>query len=303
MYSQSNAAVEAVNGIQISTLDTIKEEGKGILFIKANRFSPVTGENVKGKIASLKMYGVLTPFQLIPASFADEEGLELLDENGSLVTDADRISNSYCILDGNNRYKARLEIARKANLERSKGKLPDVGKALDDVTIMILQTKPEKGVLSSLMEINTTNVKWKYSDYASTALKLNPDCEILKFIVELREKYSFSPSSISLYLTFNAKHIKEEHIANAIKGGEKEPAYFGKVKLERAKRILSTLRDAGFVNKVIKTKYLIEFLIENADRLEEMLKAISKLSESEVKAISESVGKSEDAFNPILRKL
>lgn len=297
------AAVEAANKYQISSLEAIKAEGKGILFIKANRYVTVSSENVKGKIASLKVYGVLTPFQMIPANFASEEGLELLDENGTLVTDAERISNSFCILDGNNRYRARLEISRKAELARSKGKMLDVGKALDDVTVMIHQTKPEKGVLSSLMEINTTNVKWKYGDYAATALKLNPDSEILKYIVELRDKHGFSPSSISLYLTFNAKHIKEEHIANAIKSNELEPAYFGKVKLERAEKILSTLRKVGFENKVIKKKYLIEFLIENADNLEGILNAISQLTEPEVQAISEKLGKSENAFDPIISKL
>lgn len=303
MNDVMNQGVVAANGIQISSLETIKAEGKGILFIKANRYVAVASENVKGKMASLKMYGVLTPFQLIPANFASEEGLELLDENGTLVTDAERISNSYCILDGNNRYRARVEIGRKAEQARSKGKLLDVGKALDDVTVMIHQTKPEKGVLSSLMEINTTNVKWKYGDYAATALKLNPDSEILKYIVELKEKHGFPPSSISLYLTFNAKHIKEEHIANAIKSNELEPAYFGKVQLERAEKILSTLRKAGFENKVIKKKYLIEFLIENADKLEGVLNAISQLTEPEVKAISDMLGKSEDAFNPIISKL
>lgn len=296
-------AVVAANGIQISSLETLKAEGKGILFIYANRNVAVSSENVKGKMASLKEYGVLTPFQLIPANFASEEGLELLDENGAKVTDAERISNSYCILDGNNRYKARVEIGRKADQARSKGKMPEVGKALDDVTVMIHQNKPAKGVLSSLMEINTSNVKWKYGDYASTALKLNPDCDILKYIVELRDKYKFSPSSISLYLTFNAKHISESHIANAIKSGELEPAYFGKVQLERANKILSTLRDAGFDNMVIKKKYLIEFIIENADKLERVLNAISQLTEPEVKAISEMLGKSEDAFNPIISKL
>lgn len=298
-----NDAVVAANGIQISSLETLKAEGKGILFINANRYVAVASENVKGKMASLKVYGVLTPFQMIPANFASEEGLDLVDENGTLVTDAERISNSFCILDGNNRYRARLEISRKADLARSKGKMLDVGKALDDVTVMVHQTKPTKGVLSSLMEINTTNVKWKYGDYASTALKLNPDSDILKCIVDLREKHGFSPSSISLYLTFNAKHIKEEHIANAIKSNELEPAYFGKVQLERANKILSTLRDAGFENKVIKKKYLIEFLIENADKLEDMLKAISRLTEPEVKAISDNLGKSDDAFNPIISKL
>lgn len=302
MEKEVNAAM-AANSVRISSLETLKAEGKGILFIKANRYVAVSSENVKGKMASLKMYGVLTPFQMIPANFASEEGLELLDENGTLVTDAERISNSFCILDGNNRYRARVEISQKAAQASSKGKLLDVGKALDDVTVMIHQTKPAKGVLSTLMEINTTNVKWKYNDYASTALKLNPDNDILKCIVELKEKHGFSPSSISLYLTFSAKNIKEEHIATAIKSGDVAPAYLGKVQLERAEKILSTLRNAGFDNKTIKKRYLIEFLIENADKLEKVLNAISQLTESEVKAISDMLGKSEDAFKPIMSKL
>ena len=296
-------AAQSAEAIQISTLETIVANGNEILFIKANRSSLVNSENVKGKIQSLKSYGVLTPFQMIPAKIASDDGLELLDEKGMLVTDADRISKGYCILDGNNRYKARLEIRRKAEQDKKSGKVPEVGKGLDDVSVLIYTERPAKGVLSTLMEINTTNVKWKFGDYASTALKLNPDNEILQFIVELKEKYKFSPASISLYLTFNDSYIKESHIANAIKNGEAEPAYFAKVKLDRAKRILSTLEGVGFEMKVIKTRYLIKFIIENAEEFDTVLKAFSQLSKEEVDYISSNVGKDPNVFDPITNRM
>lgn len=303
MLHNNEGAAEAAKNLQITTLETLLNSGKEILFIEANRACLVKGSNVKGKINSLKLYGVLTPFQLIPAKFAAEEGLVLLDDKGAKVTDAEKIANGYCILDGNNRYKARLEIKRKAEKDRASGKMPEVGKGLDDVPVMVHNEKPAKGVLTTLMEINTTNMKWSYGDYASTALKLDSNNEILQLIVELKDEHKFSPSSISLYLTFSGGTIKEHHIADAIKAGEKNPAFFKEVRLDRARKILDTLRGVGFDNKIIKKRYLIDFVIKNADKFEEVLSAISQLTKAEVEYISDNLGKDPDVFTSILAKL
>lgn len=303
MVNLNENAANAANALQLTTLETLLNSGKEILFIEANRACLVKGSNVKGKISSLKRYGVLTPFQLIPAVFAAEEGLVLLDDKGIEVTDAERIANGFCILDGNNRYKARLEIQRKADKDRASGDVPEVGKGLDDVQVIVHNEKPAKGVLTTLMEINTTNVKWNYGDYASTALKLDSENEILQLIVELKEKSKFSPNTISLYLTFKGGAIKEHHIAEAIKTGNKTPAFYKDVKVERARKILSTLRGVGFEDKMLKKRYLIEWIIGEADRLEEVLSAISQLTKAEVVFISDSLGKDPEFYAPILAKL
>ena len=302
MQNYNENAANAANAIQLTTLETLLNNGKEILFIEANRNCLVKGANVSGKIKSLKLYGVLTPFQLIPAAFAAEEGLVLLDAKGSKVSDPERISNGYCILDGNNRYKARLEIQRKADKDRASGKMPEVGKGLDDVPVMVHTEKPAS-VLTALMEINTSNVKWNFGDYASTALKLDSENEILQLIVELKEECKFPPNTISLYLTFKGGKIRDNHLADAIKSGNRNPEFFKSVKVDRARKILDTLRGVGFDNKALKKKYLIEWIIGEADRFEEVLNAISQLTKAEVTGISDGLGKDPEFYAPILAKL
>ena len=87
--------------IVLSSLNTLHNDGKEIIFIAVNRETPANSTNVKGKVESLKQYGVQMPLMLIPAGFAAEEGLELVDNNLTPVTDPQRISNAYVILDGN----------------------------------------------------------------------------------------------------------------------------------------------------------------------------------------------------------
>lgn len=282
-----------ISKVTLSTISTLANEGKEILFISVNRETPASSSNVKGKMKSLKEYGVCSPLILLPAKYAAEEGLELLDDKGTLVTDAQRIDNAYVITDGNNRYKAFLAIASEKAKAEANGKEYDEGKGLDEIPCIIQNEKPELGVLKTLIEMNTTAISWKGFDYAKTAAKLNPDNEVMALAVELIEG-KMSLSTISLFLSFG-KSLTPKAIANLIKTGKLEGDY----KVERARKVLNALREAGFEQKVINKRYLIEFIIREADQLDKVLDAFKQLTKEEVSYISDSLGKSADALDAV----
>lgn len=286
-----------VETISFSTLNSLRRDGKEILFIAVNRETPSNSTNVKGKVESLKQYGVQMPLMLIPAEFAAEEGLELVDNNLTPVTDPQRISNAFVILDGNNRYKAFKEIQKQQKEAVAKGKAYDAGKGLDDIVCFIQMEKPEKGVLNTLIEVNTTAISWKGGDYMRTAAKLNPENEAINWANEMMVA-KMSLSTISLFLTFDSK-LKPQNVAGLIKGNE-----LGcKLNMERAKKIYNALVEAGFKQKDINKRYLIKFIISHADELDKALEAFKSLTEGEVKHISENLKDFGNPFEAVEAKI
>ena len=224
--------------LKLSSIFEILNNGGEILFISVNRETPTNSSNVKGKMKSLKAYGVASPLILIPASFAKDEGLVLVDWKLSVVTDEGRINKAFVTLDGNNRYKAYLAIKEEKAKADANGKEYDEGKGLDDIPCIIREDKPEMGILNTLIEMNTTSVTWKGGDYATTAAKLNPDNEVLQFINEMSAK-KMSISTISLIRCFG-KDLKPITLAHMVKTGKLEGDY----DLERAKRVINTFGNA-----------------------------------------------------------
>lgn len=263
-----------------------------------NRETVVNGKNVKGKIRSMKEYGVTSPLLLLPAKFAYDEKLELLDEKLSPVTDEERIKKAHIIMDGNNRYKAYLTIKNEKAKADANGKEYEVGKGLDAIPCLIADEAPEKGVLDTLIEMNTTSVSWNDKDYIRTAALKFPKDELLRYVDELAKK-KMSASSISLYVSFG-NSLKRAAIANAIKTGK---ALEGDYNVERAQRIITALKEAGFEQKAINKRYLIQFIISNADRFDKVLEAIGGLTEGEVTYISDNMGKDTNCFNAIKEKM
>lgn len=288
-----------INNLSLTSIAKLANDGKEILFISVNRETPASSSNVKGKMKSLKEYGVCSPLILLPAKYAAEEGLELLDDKGSLVKDEERIKNAYVITDGNNRYKAYLAIGAEKAKAIANGKEYEEGKGLDEIPCIIQNEKPELGVLKTLIEMNTTAISWKGFDYAKTAAKLNPDNEVMKLVVELVDG-KMSLSTISLFLCFG-KSLTPKAIANLIKTGKLEGE--GDYKVERARKVLDALKEAGFSQKIINKRYLIEFVIREADQLDKVLEAFKQLTPEEVAYISDSLGKTSEALDAVKAKI
>ncbi len=285
------------DNLSISTINTIIEEGKTILYISENRETAVNSKNVKGKIKSLKEYGVCSPIMLLPAKFAAEEKLTLLDENLSEVKDSDVIDNAFVILDGNNRYKAYLKIKAEKKAADAKGKEYDAGKGLEDIPCIIQSEKPSMGTLKTLIEMNTTAISWAGKDYVKTAFQMNPDDEVMKFVKEMSDK-KMSLNTIGLFLSFNGGMPKDS-ISSLIKEGKMN----GEFDVTRARKVYDALINAGFEQSIINKRYLIKFIMSKADKLDKVLDAFESLSSAEVKYISENMSDYFDAFGAVKDKM
>ena len=96
------------SNMTISTVETLLAEGKQIVFLAFNRDVTDKTPHVKRLAKSIKVEGLHTPLHLVPATTAINEGVMLLDENGSAVTDG---ANKYALVDGNNKYRA-IQVLR-----------------------------------------------------------------------------------------------------------------------------------------------------------------------------------------------
>lgn len=254
------------NGIIFSTIEELQTKGLEIFFLKDNR--DLTPVNVKGKMTSIKEEGLITPLHLIPAEKAIEEGLEIIDKNGSLVN-KENAANGFIIGDGNNRYKAIMNLRDKPE---------EAGKGMNPIKCMI---DIEMGnILKKVIEMNNTSVKWKGKDYIKTALNQHKGNETLEFIKELQDK-KFSDSTISLILCSDTKLSKI--IPSLVTDITKLPK---SCKLDRAKKFVDAARSVGYPDKYIAKRYLIESfidLLKDEHSSESILTAMSKMTETEVK--------------------
>lgn len=254
------------NSIIFSTIEELQTQGLEIFFLKDNR--DLTPANVKGKMLSIKEEGLITPLHLIPAEKAIEEGLEIIDKNGSFVTTA-AAANGFIIGDGNNRYKAIMNLRDKSE---------EAGKGMNPIKCMI---DIEMGnILKKVIEMNNTSVKWKGKDYIKTALNHHKGNATLEFIKELQDK-KFSDSTISLILCSDTKLSKI--IPSLVTDITKLPK---SCNLNRAKKFIETSRSVGYTDKYISKRYLIEAvidLIKAEYSSEAILTAMSKMTETEVK--------------------
>lgn len=253
------------SGIIFSTIEELQTQGLEIFFLKDNR--DLTPVNVKGKMISIKEEGLITPLHLIPAEKAIEEGLEILDKNGSLVNTA--AANGFIIGDGNNRYKAIMNLRDKPE---------EAGKGMNPIKCMI---DIEMGnILKKVIEMNNTSVKWKGKDYIKTALNQHKGNKTLEFIKTLQD-LKFSDSTISLILCSDTKLKKV--MPSLVTDISKLPK---SCNLDRATKFIETARSVGYTDKYISKRYLIEAvidLIKAEHSSEAILTAMSKMTETEVK--------------------
>lgn len=249
-----------------TTIDELKKVGLKIFFLKDNR--DLTPANVKGKMASIKEDGLITPLHLIPAEKAIEEGLEVIDDKGSLIT-KEEAELGFIIVDGNNRYKAIMNLRDKPE---------EAGKGMNPIKCMV---DIEMGnILKKVIEMNNTSIKWKLKDYIKTANNQHKGNETLEFIKELQDK-KFSDSTISLILCSDTKLNKI--IPLLVTDISKLPK---SCNLERAKKFIDTARSVGYPDKYISKRYLIEAfidLIKAEHTSDAILSGMSKMTETEVK--------------------
>ena len=253
-----------MNKMTVTTVEELVKENKSIVFLAFNRDVTDKTPHVKKLAKSIKEEGLHTPLHLVPAETALAEGIELLDENGSPVTDG---TDKYALVDGNNKYRA-IQVLRATK---------DPGKATEEIKCII--DEDAKDIQKKVMTMNNVVKPWSYADAIKAASVMHPD-EVIEFIAE-KVKEGFSHSTLSLLLTGKNDKIKKSVIMNYNAGIGELP----KCNVEKAKKKLDAMKEAGFSAKFIKSRYLIEAIddmVKDEHKLDDVLEALKTYTPREV---------------------
>lgn len=270
------------------TVGEIKAAGYHLLVMRENRVCDLKGKNVKSKKASIKAYGVITPLHLIPAKFPFNEGLTLLDgygDNANIITDPGIISKSFVIEDGNNRYVAWQELRKE-------------GAGPEDIKVAI-EYEPHGRTIERLMEQQKEVCKWSQLDVVRTAAIQSPNDKILEWAREAME-HKMKQSTLSIYLTGTKDGVKMDALYKAGTGSTLPIS----CNVERAKKIYDTLKKAGFEDKHLNSRYLVQRVYDYNTNglLEEVLMAFKQLTNTEVKTITDKANWGKEGFLDIIDK-
>ena len=146
------------------------------------------------KKKSLKSKGLLQPAIVVPAQWAIDEGLEVIDFVTEEPLEPNEVDMSLAFTDANHRYKAHLALKAEKSKEYD-GKF---------YVMLPLTDKDKISVADMLAEMNICTKVWSGTDYIRGAYMSHPELatDLLKYIVEL-EKRGFSLPAISKYATFS----------------------------------------------------------------------------------------------------
>lgn len=252
------------SNMTISTVETLLAEGNQIVFLAFNRDVTDRTPHVKRLAKSIKEEGLHTPLHLVPATIALKEGIELLDDKGSLVTDP---TDKYVLVDGNNKYRA-IQVIRASQ---------DVGMAAAPIKCII--DEEARDIQKMVMTMNNVVKPWSNADAIKAASQTKPN-DVVDFIAE-KVKEGFPFSTVSLVLTGQNNRITRDLIMRYIAGTGELP----KCDLVNGKKKLDAMKEAGFSNKFIKSRYLIEAISDltfQGYKLDDVLVALRKYTPAEV---------------------
>lgn len=250
--------------MKVSTVEALQAERKQIVFLAFNRDVTNKTPHVKRLAKSIKEEGLHTPLHLVPATTAISEGIEVLDDKGSTITDG---TNKYVLVDGNNKYRA-IQVLRASK---------EPGKAVAPIKCII--DEDAKEIQKMVMSMNNVVKAWSNADSIKAASKTKPN-EVVNYIAE-KVKEGFSFSTISLALTGQNNKIKKDVIMKYIAGTGELP----KCNVEKAKKKLAAMKEAGFSDKFIKSRYLFEAiddLVKDEHKLDDVLAALKTYTSNEV---------------------
>ena len=252
------------SNMTISTVETLLAEGKQIVFLAFNRDVTDKTPHVKRLAKSIKEEGLHTPLYLVPATTAISEGVKLLDENGSTVTDG---TDKYVLVDGNNKYRA-IQVLRASK---------EPGMAIVPINCVI--DEEARDIQRMVMTMNNVVKPWSNADAIKAASRTKNN-EVVAFIAE-KVKEGFSFSTLSLFLTGQNNKITKSVVMNYIADLGELP----KCDLVNAKKKMAAMKEAGFSAEFIKNRYLIETingLIYQEYSLDNILAALKSFTPDEV---------------------
>lgn len=250
--------------MKVTTIEALQAEGKQIVFLAFNRDVTDKTPHVRKLARSIREEGLHTPLHLVPATTALNEGVMLLDENGSAVTDG---TDKYALVDGNNKYRA-VQVLRATK---------EAGMAAAPINCII--DEEAKEIQKMVMTINNVVKPWSNADAIKAASRTKND-EVADFIAE-KVKEGFSFSTLSLILTGYNNKITKSIVMNFIADAGELPD----CDLAIAKKKLAAMKEAGFSDKFIKNRYLIETingLVFQGHNLDNVLAALKTYTDDEV---------------------
>lgn len=162
---------------------------------------------VNKKIVSIRAAkGIITPFLILTARECLEAGIEVVDEQGAIVTrDTPDLDKVLVIIDGQHRWNAIKKLREGGEMYEAYFFLP----LTDDYDLMTL-----------LKEANTSVNPWDGIDWLTMAIQRAQvrgiDTTKLEWLKELANTDNISDSAASLYVTGGEKIISKTRIKRAI---------------------------------------------------------------------------------------
>lgn len=164
--TEMNSEVMKLERNKIYAQSELERLGYKFAFISSNR--ETKDLNVQKKVISIgKTSGLITPCLVVTADVCHGEGLALVSEDGTEITDTE-VSNILVIIDGQHRYKA----VKKYNTD-----LDQTDKSKLECFFHLPLTEGVD-IVSMLREANVATVPWKGGDYLTNLVSMNHDSEI-----------------------------------------------------------------------------------------------------------------------------
>ena len=286
---------------RIYTMKELLDKGYKKAGLRNNR--EVKVKVVKKKMLSIKRSdGVISPILVVTAKACLEQGLEVVDENGKKLTLEDPDIDSYLvIIDGQHRDEA---------VERLNRDLKP-GSPIYNLPVIFPQI-PDPDVLTMLGESNISTRPWKGSDYL-VALVNSPNVPGVEKeateTLELVREYTTNGCSEVAAWAYATGTYKRQPTATRLYKAQSDAETRNKLtegSNKYGREIHDALKGAGFNSRMIGSKEVSKYLIEKMHDLvadgkttlkeaaDTITKFIKSLTQSEVTAINESVGKTED---------
>lgn len=274
----------------------LAESGKGLAYAKGNR--AISKKNLKMKMISIKVNGQLMPIMVVEGVEAIEAGLELIDCITGEDVKPEDAGNYLVIVEGQHRNAAIQELKKEDELNGTSF-------APEDVMVMYAQNPKGVSIMKQISECNIVSTIWDGKDYVTGAYQCNPNSELLAFAKDLSDTKAstsgagYPLTTISKIVTFTPNLTKEVLAKSMDDGIESLPS--GNV--ERGKLFIETAREVGFDDKFLKSRYLIEWFIDETNRKAGIKGAFEKLNgltPEQVKAIKKVKA---DTFMETIRKI
>ena len=283
---------------EIFTLESRElNEGKKVAFIAGGVNRGIDKSNLKAKMKSIVECGQLMELVVVDGEDVVKDGLSLKDPVSGLPIDSSKANNYLVIIEGQQRYRAIMELREKD--AKNKKKYEDAMKKWQDngsnekdkpeeftpkAPKQIMAKYPlnnEILIQTLISEMNNTSVKWEKGDFARQACAAYPNNEVLKFIVKYMDiqhqrtkkgevddmlpNGGFKLTTLSKYLIYSSK-INELVLAETCKYGEDvlenkmgdEPNKL----VKRAEVILKAGLDAGFTYRFLAKGFFIDWIVE-----------------------------------------